>query len=541
MRGRGLFSGYLTAAILLAFLRAPASARGLTPHPFRLPTQHDLALVALQPLLLDRTDFFIVALVVVALVFWALSAPWSPHPEIAIWLLKLILGGTGRRRFARRGARLYRRLIVWISSGWRAFLLVYLAAVVLLALQHILTDKDSAATAKWLFAHSLAQSLLIALHWFFRSGAGPWLQACAVAAVLCLVPAAFRARRRIVIAAFVNATGDSTRAAAADGLARRLMAELGEIKEIYQDVSDDPSDLSVNQRDILELTVDAASAFADLTASFKGQQVEVWGFKIPLDWAVTTLSALVRGPQIKGSVQNTADGLMFEASLTGGGYDLAWRVTAADIETPTDQDAANPQAAATEIMVRQLAYRIFASLSQDQVGTASWRAAQQYTQALRAFRGTKRDTARRPFLLQQAQQGFFQAYRHDNRFVRSRYNLGVILYSQQQYEAAYEVFKRVINDCANTQPAGASGGDDNARWRSFLSSAHYAAAKASQGIKDMKLSVELDDAGKAREFQCRAQFRDRMAYHIENAIQLNPSDSRAWILQGVILFNANSA
>jgi tetratricopeptide (TPR) repeat protein len=32
-----------------------------------------------------------------------------------------------------------------------------------------------------------------------------------------------------------------------------------------------------------------------------------------------------------------------------------------------------------------------------------------------------------------------------------------------------------------------------------------------------------------------------MAYHIENAIQLNPRDARAWNLQGVILFNAHSA
>jgi tetratricopeptide (TPR) repeat protein len=535
MRDCGLFSGYAKAAIFPAFLRAPIRARCLIPHPFSLRPQS--VLVVLRPFLFNGTAFWLMALAVVALLFWALSAEWSPRPAIAISLLKVTFGGTARRRLARRGARFYRRFIVWVSSGWRAFLFVYLAAAVLLAVQHILTAKDSAAMAKWLWDQPPAHLPLVALHWFLRSGAGPWLQAFALAALLCLLPAAFRARRRIVIAAFVNATGDSTRAAAADGLGRRLMAELSEIREIYQDVSDDPSDLSVDPKFDLGLAVAAASAFSDLTASFKGQQVEVWGFKIPLDWAVTTLSALVRGPQIKGSLQNTADGLMFEASLTGGGYDLAWRVTAVDIQ-PTADDAANPQAANAEIMVRQLAYRIFANLAQDQVGTASWRAVQQYTQALQAFRRTKRDTANRDRQMQQAQQGFFQAYRFDNHFVRSRYNLGVILYSQYQYEAAYEVFKKVINESANSQPADPSPSDTKAR-RRFLSRLHYAAAKAAQGITDIKPPEGLDDVQRDREKQSYAKFQDRMDYHVKNAIQLNPRDARAWNLQGVILFKTD--
>ncbi len=535
MQGRG-FSRCVKAVFLFAILRS-SPAWGLIPHPFGPLTQNAFAFIALPAPRVPRIALCI-SVLLVALVLWILSAPRSPHPAIAIWFLKLILASTRQRRFARRGARLYRCLIVWFSTGWRAILLVYLAASVLLALQHILTAKDSIATTKWLRAQPAAHLPLIAFHWFLHPGAGPWLQAVALAAVLCLVPAAVHARRRIVISAFVNATGDTAHAATADGLARRLMAELSEIREIYQDVSDDPSDLSVDTKFDLGLAVGAASAFSDFTASFKGQQVEVWGFKIPLDWAVVTLSALVRGPQIKGSIQNTADGLMFEASLTGGGNDLAWRVTAADIKAPTDEDTANPQIAAAEVMVNQLAFRIFANLSHDQVGTGSWRAAQQYTQALRAFRQSKRDIAKRGSFMQQAQRGFFQAYRYDNRFVRSRYNLGVILFSQYQYEAAYEVFKTVINEFANTQVADRSPRDTSTR-RRFLSRLHYAAAKAAQGITDIKVPENLDAAQRDRLSQSYAQFWDRMDYHVKNAIQLNQRDARAWNLQGVILFKTS--
>ena len=445
------------------------------------------------------------------------------------WLALACLTATmGRSLFLRwfclSSARLYCRFIFWAFSGWRELLLVYLMATALLGIKRVLTAPDPAAIWHAFRAHPKNDSILIALRWFFLGKTGPWFEALALGALLFAVWAAWRARKRILIAAFANATGDTNQDAMVSGLSRRLMTELGQITDIYQHVSDDPRDLYVSDpRDLslddpvkLELAVEAATAFSDLKASMKDQKVEVWGLKIPLDWAATTLSALVRGPQIKGSVQKTSEGLMFEAALAGGGFDQTWRVTKADIEAePGD---ANDNLEVADLMIQQLAYRIFTHLSQDEVGTSSWRATQQYTEALRAFRESNRDRSKKPSLLQQAQRGFFQAYRYDNRFGRSRYNLGVILFTQQEYEAAYQVFKRVISDIASSPPCSATQRKAARRWQDSLSRVHYAAAKSA-------LLIRLP------------AYADRGLYHCDNALKLNPWNNRAWNLRSVLRNN----
>ena len=160
-------------------------------------------------------------------------------------------------------------------------------------------------------------------------------------------------------------------------------------------------------------------------------------------------------------------------------------------------------------MVRQLANRIFSTLSQDDVGTSSWRATKHYTEALRAFRKAKRDVSKGTVLLPQAERGFFQAYRYDNCFTRSRYNLGVIFHTQEQYKAAYEVFRRVIKDTSNSPPRSVIRRNANRLSQEFLSNVHYAAAKSAQS-----LLLELS------------------AYHCDSAIRLNPWNNRAWYLKG---------
>ena len=228
-------------------------------------------------------------------------------------------------------ARLYRRFVSWTWSGWRKLLVVYLTAAALIAIKRIVTDPNPATLWHALLAHPKT-SPLAAARWFFLGGIGPWVEAVGLAALIFACAEAWRARKRIVIVAFANATGEERRGAMVDGLPRRLMTELGEIADIHRDVSDDPVDLSLGEPMRLPLAVDGATAFSDLKASMKDQKVQVGPLSIPLGGAVSTLSTLVRGPQIRGSVQETSKGLIMEASIAGGGYDQTWRVTADDIE-----------------------------------------------------------------------------------------------------------------------------------------------------------------------------------------------------------------
>lgn len=443
------------------------------------------------------------------------------------WLSLAALTATvGRSVFLRRvslaGARLSRSITAWATTSWRPLVLVYLLAAFLLGAKHFLTADDP--TGAWFAFWSPPKkvSLLHAVRWFLSGDTGPWLQALGLAAVLYAVRGAWRARERIRISAFANATGDPAQAAFADGLSRRVMTELGEITDIYQDVSDDPADLSTDAAMKLEVADEAASAFANLKASMKDQKVEVWGLKIPLDWAANTLAALVRGPQITGSVQKTSQGYMLEASLAGGGYDQTWRVGPEDIAEQI-ADTVRSDGAVADAMTRQLAFRIFTQLAGTKVGTPSWRATFYYTEALRAFRESKRDRSKAPALLQEAQRDFFQAYRHDSRFAQSRYNLGVILYTQGEYQAAYQVFKRVINDSAGASRSAVADGKSARRRMDFLSQVHYAAAKASQNLGQ------------------HPAFAGRSKYHCENALELNPWNSRAWNLRSVLRYDESQA
>ena len=401
------------------------------------------------------------------------------------------------------------RLKSWLSGGWRKLALLYITAAILVYLYHGVTD-------------GAPTGLRAGLRWFFHGAGGPWVVAIALAALIAAAIAAQRMRQRTVILAFVNLTGDQSRDALAQGLPRRLMTYLSEITEIYAQVSDDPRDLSPDQGKALppHLAVGgAASPFAGLKASIKDQKVQVGPISIPVDWAVTTLSTLLQGPQISGTVQKTSEGLLIEASVSGGGLEQTWRVTEPGVKA--DRKGGDSEEKITDDMIQQLAYRVFTHFYQDEVGTPLWRAAERYTEGLRAFRQAQREktgTSKRVLALQRAQQGFFRAYREDSRFVRSRYNLGVIYSSQSRWEPAFEVFQAVIND-ADGAPASLPGSPAFERARQDLASAHYAAAKAAQQL----------------------EYFDRIDDHCDMALALVPWHAAAWNLKGVKRFTGKTA
>jgi len=405
----------------------------------------------------------------------------------------------------------------WIWSGWRKLLLLYLSAAVLVSLHSLASAPHPRLLWTAFRAHPGIESLRFLL-WFFHGALGPWVVAIALAAVIVMLAAAWTARRRIVITTFANLTGDTQLKDLADQLPRRLMQELSDIAQIYAKARNDPAALSLennNQSAAPELSVAEDQGISELLASVKGEKVQLGPLSIPLDAAMTTLSAIVRGPRISGSMQKNSKGLLLEASLSG---DRAqhWCISEAELDLSRDSKTPGPDVA--EALIHQLAHRAYAHLREAELGTASWRAALHHTEGMRQFQiwqERKGDTA--AAALGRAQSEFFLACREDQRFIRGRYNLGVIYYNQGQYAAAYKVFAATIR-----KSSGDTGLVDatpvQQQSRLDLAGTHYAAAKAAQGC------------GK----------NERALYHCDIAIDLFPAHSAAWNLKGVLAPFASS-
>src|ERR1017187_1006983 len=249
----------------------------------------------------------------------------------------------------------------------------------------------------------------------------------------------------------------------------------------------------------------------------KDQSVKVGFVNVPLDWAVTTLSTLVQGPQITGSVQKTSAGLLLEASLSGGGMNFSWRIVESDVNA--DRKGKEKDAGIVDRMICQLGCRIFTSLNHDEMGTREWRAAEHYIEGLRAFRAWRRQGDSTP-ALQRAQKEFLAACPEDQAFLRTRYNLGVIYSYQNEPVAAYAIFEEAINMTVGAAPAGLPDTASYKCDRNDLAIAHYAAATAARDI-----------ACAARDPNRREQQMDRVQYHCAFALQLNPWHAGAWRMQ----------
>jgi tetratricopeptide (TPR) repeat protein len=396
------------------------------------------------------------------------------------------LGRSPRFRwFLLRCARVAGRVRQSFQGGLPKLLLIYLVASALVVLYHETTTAGVAARAQWFRSHLwqpfVSPLLFQSLRWFFAGSKGPAVQAIALAAVLLSTLGVLKLRKQIVILPFTDLSGEPDLKPLIDGLNRRLKTQLSEIADIYEDVSDEPSDLTLYGVEKLELAVDpAGDAFSNLTASLKDQTVQIWFLTIPLGGAATALSTLLKGPQITGSFQSGSQGLLLEASLSGAQYDLSWRVSESDVSP--DRAGSDESVAIANRMISQLGHRIFTDLNCDEIGTREWRASEYYTEGLRYFRKAKRSNgAERKIAQQRSEQQFLQAYQRDKRFFRSRYNLGVIYYSRNEPQAALAVFEEVINDTGGIAAAGLPGDTRFTRERSDLAAAHYVAAVAARG------------------------------------------------------------
>ena len=309
----------------------------------------------------------------------------------------------------------------------------------------------------------------------------------ATAFLLWLIYLAYQTRKRLVIQAFADHTGDGSLKAGVAGIEGRLRNELARISDVYRVIDE------AQPRAYLFVGVDAdVQDVGDIFKEAAGPSTsfQVFGVQIPANFLFAFFARLVKGPRITGSVEGNGEDLALTAELSGGGFRGNWRVHPGDIDREHDGLAGE---ALLRALIKQLAYRIVTDMTD--IGSPSWRAVRSFTLGLRHYRETQRTEKDRDLKLRQAERSLFKAAQEDKEFASCHYNLGIVyerLGELGSAEAAFRLALKKIPDNYETC---------------------YALAE---------IHVEI------KEFEEALQF-------CEMAIRIDPKDARGWDLKSYVL------
>ncbi|MDP9492300.1 MAG: tetratricopeptide repeat protein [Actinomycetota bacterium] len=288
----------------------------------------------------------------------------------------------------------------------------------------------------------------------------------ALAVIAAFALALWRARKRVVIEAFVDYNkaaglkeGDS--APIAPGLNDALVSELAVLRELYRAVGEraevDPALGSAGSRPVdATLELQDVSGFLQ-NASTGDATVSVGPLALPIGTVLAMLGRLAQGPRVTGGLQLVAtpddDGaprgeVVLTAYYTGLNRSASWSVREplpeyAEAVLKIDSAASVVQTAAVRTMVQELAARIFADLALE--GTRSWRATRRFLEGLRQFRLAHESQQDRVLKLRRAERAFIEGLADDVDLPLARYNLGVV-YLQLANEATEENFSQAAEN-----------------------------------------------------------------------------------------------
>jgi tetratricopeptide (TPR) repeat protein len=290
-------------------------------------------------------------------------------------------------------------------------------------------------------------------------------------AVVAVVRWAWLARKRLIIANFVDYTGDEPKAA--PGMSTLLQVELARLYDLIRLVDDEravpeavkgPQNASFAEDKNLEEAEEDRSQITnerlDLPAPIRAEDVTnvldaavsieasmtVGPVRIPVGALASLLGRVAQGPRLVGSIHRTGDQLVVSARTVGDKVGHTWRV---DHDLALDDAGLRgPNAAAGEPTVRpedlldQLAVRILTDLALQ--GSARWQATWAYVDGLRAYRESLRTKKDRRLNLERAKDCLLRTVTEDDRFDLAHYNLGVVATDLQQWDAAEAAFLAAI-------------------------------------------------------------------------------------------------
>lgn len=330
----------------------------------------------------------------------------------------------------------------------------------------------------------------------------------ALASIAGLWIAVHLVRRKIFVPPF-TVEGD-VEAKTGEALAARLRHELASITSVHRTI-DEALPSSRDRVCSLEVAVQDIGKELEETVGTKIGSAFWDRFNVLSLLARAT--GVFRGPQLSGNLYREGTSWVLTADLSGGGKRGNWRVSEKDL--PEDErracgisgapaanaGKADPQAAPAYPMVRQMAYRIAASVAS--LGSPRWEAVLSFTEGLRAYRKVRLTESDRDIALREAETCFREALEADNTFAQAHYNLGVVYTKLRERDAALAAFRRAIQADPTSFAAHAA-----------LATAYFDRAR------------DLFYRGAAPDAVTEDLLQARVFAH--RAVDLAPSEPRAW-------------
>lgn len=373
---------------------------------------------------------------------WNTSSPaevklWLPHLAISagllsvagilLWLIFPAWLSHWFRPVAWRTARVGGIFWSWIRAHWKWGVVLLIPAVLL----------------EWIVRSWLEMPGTGKQGSWERLGlvAGPELPLILAVLLCCLIYAAYRARRRLVISTFANHTGESQGElkACVDGLAARLQDKLSRIAELYRIIDEASPPQREETIKPMVLVQDVGEILQETAGA--GSSLKLRSLEIPTDFLLSLLGRLVKGPRLRGSVHKKGDELILIAFLSGGGQTGSWRVASSELSDDDQQDSGKDTLLQ---MTDQLAFRVATSLVQ--VGSPRWRAVRCFTNGLASYRETQRAGGDPSLTLRKAEKSFIKALHEDNKFAQCHYNLGVVHQKLGEMASAESRFRRALEE-----------------------------------------------------------------------------------------------
>lgn len=401
-------------------------------------------------------------------------------------------------------------IIKCLRSGWTIFVLLVLGVASTLFIRGTIINSQKNITINS-FQHSFIINNAtwtgpISVNWIDVLSPDFWMKVFAVSALILLAYQAYNSRKRIVLLPFSNQTGDEELKSSIEGISSLLQNELARLTRLCNEVDD------TNPYNPETLAFDGKSSSANLSVSVgeslenivtSDTKVKLGPLEIPVGATIGLLAKVIKGPQLNGGLHKEDGRLVLIANLKGGGFNNDWRITGSD---SPDQEASSVDHIAH--MTQQLAYRIFADLNKESLGSTSGKAVCHYTKGLRAYRETLLTDRDKSPKLRKAEKAFLLALGEDKKFFKCYYNLGVVYNALGQKESAFSVLKKSVDP---DQP------------EAYLSEVYYALARNHRSIQDKR----AENADFIADYKISIEL-------CEKAIELQPKEARNWDLLGFL-------
>ena len=220
-----------------------------------------------------------------------------------------------------------------------------------------------------------------------------WITVFLIAMLLSIASWAIGSRKSIILLQFSNQTGDEKLKSSVEAISSILQNELARLVRLINQVDDTNPFGSETQiiwnKDSIDRNKKANEPFiksnisVSIGESLKSivstdTKAKLGSFEIPIGATIGLLAKLIEGPQLTGNLLKEDGNLVLIASLNGGGYSEEWRISSSD---PEVQESASVDPLAQ--MTQQLTYRIFTSLTKEELGSPSWKAVLHYIKGLR--------------------------------------------------------------------------------------------------------------------------------------------------------------